>query len=274
MDLKNFLPPVLTDFIRNNRQVKKYKTYEEAFSQCTLNAYENEELCNMIADKTLAHIESLKQKPFTFNPTTIYLAFALNYFVNRFDKKSITILDFGGACGAHFFEIRNIIPKSILLKWIVVETAQMIRSANSRSLGNDDLIFTSSIENISIPVDFIHSSGTLQYVPEPFDFLKKLIDKKAKMILFNRMMFNRGSEDIITVQRSLLSLNGPGKLPWGYADKPIKYPHTTISITKIEAEMKKGSYECISDFDEKSGILPLGKEEVVGKGLLFLHQDF
>lgn len=272
MSLKNFVPPIVTDFIRKNQKVEKYNSYEEALSDCTANAYQNEELCNIIAKKTKMHIESLKVKPFGLNSTTAYLAFGLNYFANAFNKKSITVLDFGGACGAHYFEVRGVLPEIISLKWIVVETEQMVRSAIDHGFTNEELSFVAEIEDITHPIDFVHSSGALQYVPDPYVFLKKLINVKAKMLLFNRMMFNEKNEDIITVQRTSFSLNGPGKLPPGYIDKPIIYPHTTMAINKLTAIMKNSGYECWSEFDESSGKISLGKEKILGKGLLFIEK--
>ena len=273
MALKNFVPPIITDFVRKNQKLVKYKSYEEALSHCTVNAYQNEKLCSIVADKTLIHVKSLNKKPFIVTPTTVYLAFALNYFTNAFDKKTITVLDFGGACGAHYYEVRNMIPQTVSLKWIVVETEQMIRSAVNCGLAKAELSFVSRLEDIKEPVDFIHSSSTLQYVPDPPGCLKKLTDVGARMVLFNRMMFNKNNEDIITVQRSLLSSNGPGKLPPGYTDGPIIYPHTTMAINQMHSMMAAGGYECLSEFDEPSGRISLGKEEILGKGLLFIRKQ-
>ncbi|HET6225691.1 MAG TPA: methyltransferase, TIGR04325 family [Bacteroidia bacterium] len=272
MSLKDLLPPIVLDFIRKNRRVVKYDSYEEALSHCKANAYQNEELCNIIADKTLIHIESLKKIAITQNPTTVYLAFALNYFTNAYCKKSVTVLDFGGACGAHYYEVRGIIPRAISLKWVVVETEPMIRSAVSRGFAKGELSFMAQIENIEKPIDFVHSSSALQYVSAPYDFLKKLVNVSPKMILFNRMMFNKSNYDIITIQRSLLSSNGPGKLPPKYIDMPIMYPHTTMAIDKMNSVMTHSGYECLSEFDEPSGRFSLGKEEILGKGLLFIKR--
>lgn len=272
MGIKNFLPPIVTDFIRKNQKVIKYKSYDDAISQCTTDAYQNEELCNIIADKTLGHVEFLNRKPYTLNPTTVYLAFAMNYFANASGKKGITVLDFGGACGAHYYEVRSILPKTVSLKWIVVETEQMIRSAVSRGIAKGELHFIGRIEDVLEPVDFVHSSSALQYVPSPYEFLMKLINVRAKMILFNRMMFNKNNCDIITVQRSFLSSNGPGELPSGYTDKPIMYPHTTMAYDRMNSMMMSGGYECMLDFEEPSGSFSLGKEEILKKGLLFVKK--
>lgn len=272
MSVKDFLPPVLTDLIRRNQKVIKYKNYQEALSHCTADAYENEELCNIIADKTRVHIGQLEKRPFKLNATTVYLSFAINYYSNYSGKKNITIVDFGGACGAHYFEVRNSLPDTIRVKWMVVETEQMVTSAISRGLAKDELSFLSSLDDVKETVDFVHSSSTLQYVPAPFEFLQKLLHLNAPMVLFNRMMFNAGQEDIITVQRSFLSANGPGKLPPGYTDKAIRYPHTAISYNKIRKAMDMGGYDCLSEFDEPTGSFSLGKEEILGKGLLFIRR--
>jgi putative methyltransferase (TIGR04325 family) len=272
MKLKNFFPPVIIDFIRDNKTVVKYKSYEEALSRCKGMTYLEEELCNAIADKTLIYVQSLQKKPFTFNPTTVYLAFAMNYFANAWGKEHVTLLDFGGACGIHYHEVRRIIPQTISLKWIVVETEQMVRSAVSRGFANDELSFITRLEDNTDVIDFVHSSSALQYVPAPYDFLSKLIGVRATMILLNRMMFNENNYDIITVQQSFLSSNGPGKLPPGYIDRRIMYPHTTMAIDRVNSMMANGSYECLSEFDEPSGKFSLGKEKILGKGLLFVER--
>lgn len=274
MILKNFIPPVFSEFIQKNRRIVKYKSYEEALSHCTADAYQNEELCNMIADKTLAYRELLNKEPFTVTPTSVYLGFALNYFVNAYQHKTLTVLDFGGACGAHYFEMRKLIPGAIAIKWIVVETEQMVSSALDHGFGKEELSFTTNVESIKESVDFVYSSSTLQYVPEPYTFLNKLIQVNARMILLNRMMFNGNNEDIITVQRSFLSSNGPGKLPQGYVDKLIMYPHTTMAINKVNSIMEKADYKCLIEFDEPSGKFALGKEKVLGKGLLYSKNIF
>lgn len=274
MKLKDFFPPVITDFMKKNQKVTTYKTYEEASAYCPQEAYQNEELCNVIADKTLVHIELLKTSPFKFNPTTVYLAFALNYFANATRKQNITVLDFGGACGAHYYEVRSIIPPLVSLKWVVVETEQMIRSAASRGLAKGEVCFVARIEDCKDEVDFVHSSSALQYVPSPYSFLEKLIQVKAKMMLFNRMMFNKNDYDIITVQKSLLSSNGPGKLPAGYVDRQVRYPHTTMSNEKMKSIMTAGNYKGISEFSEASGKFSLGREEIIGNGTLFVDKHF
>ena len=82
------------------------------------------------------------------------------------------------------------------------------------------------------------------------------------------MMFNEKDRDIITIQTSKLSDNGPGKMPEGYTDRDIKYPHTTLSFKKFDETMNK-QYRMEWIFDEKSGAYNLNNERIIGKGLLY-----
>lgn len=273
MNIREFVPPVLINFAKSIKGIahsKEYSSYSQAKDACTSDAYQNTELCNMIADKTVIHIQTLKAKPFSLNPTNVFLVAAMNQFLTVHSAKSISILDFGGACGTHYFEVRRIIPGNISIKWYVVETAQMMKSAMERKLNNYELIFVSSIDDVKSDIDFIHSSSALQYVPDPYGFLNSLIAVKAKWIFFNRMMFNENDRDFVTVQKSYLSSNGPGKLPKGYTDRVISYPHTTISFPKFNSTILKGGYREEWTFLEQSGSFQIKNEKIVGKGMLYI----
>ena len=181
-------------------------------------------------------------------------------------------MDFGGACGAHYFEVRQLIPQEISMHWYVVETAQMVKSAMERNLNNAELTFVRAIDEISVKVDFIHSSSALQYVDAPYVFTELLLRVDAKWIFFNRMMFNEDDRDFVTVQKSYLSSNGPGKLPQGYQNKLISYPHTTMSFQKFNQTIINKGYECEWIFLESSGSHKIKNENISGKGMLYIKK--
>jgi putative methyltransferase (TIGR04325 family) len=272
MEFKDFLPPILIKLAKRLKNIEEYQDYAQAMQVCTQEAYQNIELCNMIADKTIIHASKLKEKPFNLNPTNVFLLSAINQYINIYAKKDLTILDFGGACGAHYYEMIRFIPKNISLKWIVVETEQMVKSATDKGLVNDELNFISSLKDINTKIDFIHSSCTLHYVPNPYEILNKLINLNANWIFFNRMMFNSKDRDFITVQKSLISSNGPGNLPEGYTDRKISYPHNTLSFQKFNLTFINNYYENEWTFEELSGSYQIGNEKIDGKGLLYIRK--
>lgn len=210
----------------------------------------------MVADKTVVFRDS---NPNKISATSAFLLAALSQGIYN------NIVDFGGACGAHYFEIRKFLTHPV--KWIVVETPQMVSSAKSRKLETDELIFVDSLDYLP-QIDFIHSSGTLQSVPDAYGTLQKLMNLGAKNILFNRMMFNKNDREFTTVQKSKLADNGKGKLPDGYIDKEISYPHTTLSFNKFNSFLSN-KYSLTWEFDEPSGSYQIGNDPIIGCGMFY-----
>ena len=65
MNIKEFLPPILMKLaqrIIRLKDFKEYLSYNKAMQVCSSDAYQNIELCNMIADKTFIYIDVLKKK--------------------------------------------------------------------------------------------------------------------------------------------------------------------------------------------------------------------
>jgi putative methyltransferase (TIGR04325 family) len=275
MNIKDFVPPVLIPLIKRANgflDKREYSSYSQAVRNCTSDAYESVELCNVIADKTIIHNEKLKVKPYSLNPTSVFLLAAINQYINIFSKNELRILDFGGACGAHYYEIKRFLPEEISLHWYVVETQQMVKSAIEKGLNNDELIFASSIENINVEIDIIHTSCALQYVSDPYEFLTNLVKLNANWMFFNRMMFNFGERDFYTVQKSMLSSNGPGNLPEGYSDRTVSYPHMTMSFQRFNSIITAHGYNNEWIFEELSGSYLIKKEMIVGRGLLYTRK--
>jgi putative methyltransferase (TIGR04325 family) len=276
MTIKDFIPQILIRLIKRCiglENTKEYENYSQAMKVCALYQYDDFEFCSMIADKTTAYMKEVKEKPFSLNQTNSFLLAAINqYNTNVYSKRSLTVLDFGGACGSHFFEIKRFFPNDFSLKWYVVETDQMVKSAVNKGLNNDELNFVNSIEDIKIKIDFIHSSGALQCVSKPYELINKLININAPRMLFNRMMFTESDRDILTILKSFLSTNGPGMLPKGYKDKIVSYPHTTMSFQKFNQTMINNGYELNWIFSDTSSGIQLKNKKIIGKGLLYLKK--
>lgn len=272
MILKEFVPPIINKWLKRALKLadnKEYKNYSQAIKACSSDAYLNVELCNMVAVKTVIHAQNLNERPFVLNPTNVFLLSAINQYIIDFSTRDLTILDYGGACGSHYFDIKRFIPKDVSLKWYVVETEQMVKSAHEKEISNTELVFVSSLNDIKANINLIHSSCALHYVPEPYDMIRELIGIKAEWILFNRMMFNENDRDFVTVQKSFLSANGPGRMPVGYTDKLLSYPHTTLSFQKFNSFFINNGYELAWIFDELSGSYQIKNEKIIGKGMLY-----
>jgi hypothetical protein len=86
-------------------------------------------------------------------------------------------------------------------------------------------------------------------------------------MLLNRLGVTQGDHEVITIHSSQLSWNGPGPMPSGVRDGEISYPFTFPQESVIR-EMIRGSYTEIAEFEDNSGIFPVGAEPIVGMALL------
>lgn len=265
LQIKELIPPVLIKYLRFT---KEYSSFNEANEKCSNVNYQNETLCNVVAEKTKIYAGKLNTKPYELSATNVFLVTAISNYLNLIKTHQIKIVDYGGACGVHYFEARRFFPENIKLNWTIIETPQMVLSAKAQGLENPELKFTNDLNSIEEPIDLLYSSCALHYVVHPYDELEKLINKKAKWLFFNRMMFNRNNRDLFTVQKSSLSSNGPGPLPTGLTDATIYYPHTTLSYINFLNQLLP-HYNLIWKFEEKTGVHPVNREDVFGEGLLF-----
>jgi len=269
MNYKDFFPPIAINIAKKmlNKNEKYYNSFEEAKKAISGEGYNNKELCQMICDKTIIYKDSF-QKPFKINPTYLFLSGVLAKCYSEQENKNISVLDFGGSCGAVYFDIRSFLGDKIELNWDVVDLPEMIESAKSHNLENKELKFYDDLEKTSGKYDLIHSSSTLHYVENINEVITKLLNFNTKYILFNRMLFNDTENDKYTVQHSAYHGFGPGKLPNGYIDKKIGFPVRIMSFKKFSSILEKQyNLECIFSIEKKVN-------GIVEQGLLYKNKTY
>jgi len=249
---------------------KTYASYEEAIAECkTPNTYENEELVKAIIHKQ-SEFNRTGFKPFEV-PDAIWAALcAINYTVKKTNHSTIRVLDHGGAAGTHYFFLKYFLNANINLKWCVVETAKMVEYA--KKLTTNDLSFTTSLEEAETSlggVDLFYSSGTLQCIPNPYDFLKQVVEKKWPFLFFNRTGFTRGNYDVTSIQKSLIRDNGlPGTLPPEVANKEVQYPVTYMQFNEFQ-KIIDSSYSSPWHCPVESGYHMVNDEPIFGNAMFY-----
>ena len=73
--------------------------------------------------------------------------------------------------------------------------------------------------------------------------------------------------DVITVQSSLLSDNGPGPMPEGLRDGECKYPVTFARKQAFDA-IVESKYRIRLLLEDNSGMFRVGSEQIVGAAYL------
>jgi putative methyltransferase (TIGR04325 family) len=168
-------------------------------------------------------------------------------------KKKLRVIDFGGACGAHYFGAKAFFRNSVEFEWTVVETRAM--AGKGRALEDDELRFSDSLSEATQSlqeIDLVYSSGALQYVPSPLETLNNLLDYNAEYLFLNRLALIDDVDElssITTIQTSRLSENGPGPLPEGMKDGAAKYPITFVNKRILETRLRE-RYRLLLNFEE------------------------
>ncbi len=253
---------------------RKFNTYQEALKYCSTDSYQNSELVEVVFQKTKRFIQQLESGYIPIWDTSAYSILSILNPLIENQYKQINVIDFGGACGAHYFHTRKFINPEIKLKWFVVETSAMVNAG--KKLENEELKFSNNLDDAINKIgyiDLLHTSGTLQCVDEPYKFLDKILNSGAKWLLFNRLGLNQSDDDIIVIHHSKLSWNGIGELPKGFVDKTISYPFTFISENKFINKLNQ-KYDVFAKFVENSGIKKIKSAKILGYGLLCKIKTF
>jgi putative methyltransferase (TIGR04325 family) len=267
--LREFVPPIAVTLARKvfpprpDAARPTYATYEAAVADCAGHGYEDRDLVAVVRHKTQAYRNALGSA--LLSPANAYSLCAL---LASIQSPEIRVLDFGGACGAHYFLARAVLPRSYSLRWIVVETPAMAEAGTS--LATAELTFSSDLRHAAESlgrVDLLHTSGTLQCVSDPRRFLDQLLALRATQILFNRLALCQGPQDIVVVQESRLSENGPGPMPSGLPDRTTRYPCTFLQESALYDALRQ-NYEVILTFEDSGGVFRIKEQPIIGRGLL------
>ena len=249
MNIKKLLKEYIPSFFKiSNRSIQKklqptFKSYLDALAAA--GSYEEQDLVKVIVAKTKKYVEkNYSNELVNFDnlgdARTTRTLFAIAAGVN---KKNITILDFGGRAGIHYFTARQIISDEVSLKWCVVETESMVNEAKKEGLENEELIFFSSLEEVTNKVtyfDIIYSNYALCYTPNPLFYLEQLLQTNFEKFFLTNTAMNPEDKEIIGLQTSSLSTNGVGRdIPdhLGILDKKIVYPFTIPSKQRVEEKL-------------------------------------
>lgn len=258
--MKNWIIPpkiysVLKSIIKKNIEFTSYTTIEAALLDCA--GYEANELIDVIDKKSASYIQQLRSDNFQQPPAYRLqsILFILKVAANQ-GKEKMTILDIGGQLGVLYFEMKNY-TDNIPIKWTVFETHEL-SSIGNQKYSNSELRFVSNLDEVrNETIDIIIAANSIQYIPKPKELIKKIFELNPQHVYFTRFpIINSLSEDIIIIQKSKLSHNGPGRIVL-HKDKVIEYPvHLLSGELMMEYLSEFTDYEIINKINE---YLPMHK---------------
>ena len=230
---------------------KQYQHYRAALVES--DSYEAPDIIDVVAKKTETFRCQLVNGsvPTIARRQTIQNLFVISYI--RPDRP-LEVLEFGGACGASYFELAHLLPDRIR-SWHVVETSAM--TARAREAFQDSrLSFHDSLADAAAEMktrDLIIAQGVIQYTPEPLDKIDELLALNFDHVYVTRTAVLSGAvaadDSIIFNSESRLAEHGPGKVPTNFADRRITTPCTLVTGASLAARAG-GAYRQEFWFDE------------------------
>ena len=242
-----------------------YASYREAAAACANQGYEAGDLVEVVFRKTITYRDSMAHRPPEIAASDALLLFALGRAARN--NEPLRVLDFGGACGTHYFATRALFLNRLPVQWHVVETSAMARRA--MALEDGSLRFFDNIaqarQAFTGAPDVVHASGALQYSPDFRKALAELIACEGRYLVLPRLGLSETNADVVSVHEAKLSDNGPGRMPEGLSEGTTRYPFTFPAREAIEGLIAE-RYEFLIRATDSSGVFPVNDSELTGRG--------
>jgi len=223
--------------------------------------YDNAVIADVIAYKTALGVDPRHFAPEQAVNSIVSVGIATAEITDR----PLTVLDFGGGCGFHYFRVTASIRAR--LRWAIVETPTMAERALKLAQGRFE-VFTNIADAAAAlgRVHLVHASSSIQYVPEPLSTLKALAALQAPYFMLARFpVWSRNQ--LVGVQTSPLAANGIGPMPPKIADRQVRYP---ITFTNFDDVMRiMGSYDIAMAMQSPSSNYNVHGQHVQGISLIF-----
>ncbi len=150
------------------------------------------------------------------------------------NNNKLNVIDFGGALGSHYFQNKEFLKPLQIKSWTVVEQEHYVK-AGKEKIADGILKFADSIDEID-GANVLILSSVLQYLPNPYQWLEKIIDKGVDYIIIDRTAISLENRDRLTLQVV------PPEI------YEAKYPAWFLDEKKLLSYFDS-KYRLISDFD-------------------------
>jgi putative methyltransferase (TIGR04325 family) len=201
---KVFVKKKISNFVVNNSGwFNNYSNWIEAKQDCS--GYNEENILNKVKESLLKvkNNEAVYERDSVLFKNKQYserLLIGLLYIAAK-NNYMLNVLDFGGSLGSTYFQNREILAHLKSLKWNIVEQDNFVLEGK-KSFENDELKFYSNLKDCIYEnsIDVIILSSVLQYLDNPYLFIKELQKFNIKNIIIDRTSFIKGQNERICKQ--------------------------------------------------------------------------
>jgi putative methyltransferase (TIGR04325 family) len=227
--------------------------------------YNSSDIADVIAYKTALAVDHRQFAP----EQAINSILAVSIAAAEIGDRPLTVLDFGGGCGFHYFRVVSAIRTP--LRWAIVETATMAERATKLSEGRFQAFTDVAAAARALGrIDLVHASSSIQYVPEPLGTLKTLAALQPRF--FGLLRFPAwGRPQLVGSQTSALAENGIGPMPPNIADRMVTYPVTFTNFDDVMQTL--AGYEIAMSSVSPSSSYVINGQPVQGMSVIFRSKE-
>ncbi len=243
--IKNITPPFLYKmFEQKSKQDEygffgNYKSWNLALKECT--GYDADTILNKTRESALKVKNGeavFERDSYIFDKIQYSWSLLAGIMKTAADNEGrLSVLDFGGALGSHYYQNREFLKGLKEVKWSVVEQKNFVE-CGKEFFEDEFLKFYHDIETCIAKEhpNVLILSSVIQYMEKPYELLKDVINKGIEYILIDRTAFNVEDYDRLTVQ----------KVPPFIYD--ASYPAWFLSENKF-LSVFNGKYKLVADFE-------------------------
>ena len=185
-----------------------FPTFEAAERAST--GYDDEAIASIVSEKTAILKRELTQASYQLAPIPMQNLVALSLVARG--NRPISVVEFGGACGAAFLEADRFLP-GLADSWTIIETPAMTNKGRS-VFETDRLRFYSDLNDAEIDrADLVMMSGSLQFTDDPPALLGTLIERFVPGAIYISRTPLVGGPTMFTRFSAKVSDHGPGQAP-------------------------------------------------------------
>lgn len=250
-------------YIRRDKKIYFYNTFDNWIdAENIASGYDDKKILKKVEYSTNLLLSGkavyerdgviLKQNEFSGEIISIILRASME------NLNECKVIDFGGSLGSTYHNNKSFFKKIKKLNWTVVEQKNFVKIGNKRfsnKILNFCETFDQAIKNSKRP-NVIILSASIQYMQNPYQLLKKIIETKADYLVIDRTPFIIKGNSKITIQ----------KIPKTIIHS--SYPIWLFNEIEFKRNFKK-KYEEVVTFDALEGVLGYGKLKANYKGIIY-----